>query len=183
MHTILFYDVVDDYVAKRAPFRAAHLELGRQAHARGELQLAGAFAEPADGAVLVFRGEWAGQGLAGKKMGHGNRWRLIRLSQDEDRRGRQASGLPSALSNCNSRRSCGYHPYLHSLRDGRCQICKHRPRGLFPAWFRLPGDGLPFPGSPGPEPVRGADQGYKDDQLARVAIGEHFSRSLLALNR
>jgi uncharacterized protein YciI len=57
MHTILFYDVVDDYVAKRAPFRAAHLELGRQAHARGELQLAGAFAEPADGAVLVFRGE------------------------------------------------------------------------------------------------------------------------------
>jgi hypothetical protein len=56
MHIILFYDVVDDFVAKRAPFRAAHLELVRQAYARGELVLAGALAEPVDGAVLVFRG-------------------------------------------------------------------------------------------------------------------------------
>src|SRR5438132_915240 len=31
VHWILFYDVVDDYVAKRAPFRAAHLELARRA--------------------------------------------------------------------------------------------------------------------------------------------------------
>jgi len=57
MHTILFYDVVDDYVEKRTPFRGQHLELARQAHARGELVLAGALAEPADAAVLVFRGE------------------------------------------------------------------------------------------------------------------------------
>ncbi len=57
MHTILFYDVVDDYVEKRAAFRGLHLELARQAHARGELLLAGALAEPADGAVLVFRGD------------------------------------------------------------------------------------------------------------------------------
>ena len=57
MHTILFYDVVDDYVERRAQFRAEHLELGRQAQVRGELVLAGALAEPADGAVLVFRGE------------------------------------------------------------------------------------------------------------------------------
>ena len=57
MHTILFYDVIDDYVEKRAPFRAEHLELARQAHARGEVVLAGALAEPADGAVLVFRGD------------------------------------------------------------------------------------------------------------------------------
>ena len=57
MHTILFYDVVDDYVERRAQFRAEHLELARQAQARGELVLAGALAEPADGAVLVFRGE------------------------------------------------------------------------------------------------------------------------------
>ena len=56
MHWILFYDVVDDYVAKRAPFRAAHLELARRAFDRGELVLAGALADPADGAVLVFRG-------------------------------------------------------------------------------------------------------------------------------
>jgi len=57
MHTILFYDVVDDYVERRAQFRAEHLELGRQAQERGELVLAGALAEPVDGAVLVFRGE------------------------------------------------------------------------------------------------------------------------------
>ncbi len=51
---LLLYDVVDDYVERRAPFREAHLELARQAHARGELVMAGALADPADGAVLVF---------------------------------------------------------------------------------------------------------------------------------
>ncbi len=56
MHHILFYDVVDDFVNKRAQFRAAHLELARQAHARGELVLAGALVDPVDGAVLIFRG-------------------------------------------------------------------------------------------------------------------------------
>ncbi len=56
MHYILFYDVVDDYAAKRAPFREAHLKHARLAHERGEHFLAGALADPADGAVLVFRG-------------------------------------------------------------------------------------------------------------------------------
>jgi hypothetical protein len=57
VHTILFYDVVDDYVERRAQFRVAHLELGWQSLARGELLLGGALAEPVDGAVLVFRGD------------------------------------------------------------------------------------------------------------------------------
>jgi uncharacterized protein len=57
MYTILFYDLVDDYLEKRGVFRAQHLDLARQAHERGELVLAGALAEPADGAVLLFRGE------------------------------------------------------------------------------------------------------------------------------
>jgi hypothetical protein len=57
MHTILFYDVVDDYVERRAQFREEHLELGWQSLARGELLLGGALAEPVDGAVLVFRGD------------------------------------------------------------------------------------------------------------------------------
>jgi uncharacterized protein len=56
MHYILFYDVVDDYVEKRAKFREAHLQHARQAHERGELLLAGALADPVDGAVLVFQG-------------------------------------------------------------------------------------------------------------------------------
>jgi uncharacterized protein YciI len=57
MHTILFYDVVDDYVEKRAPFREQHLALARQAHERGEIVLGGALADPVDGAILVFRGD------------------------------------------------------------------------------------------------------------------------------
>ena len=56
MHFLLFYDVVDDYVTRRVPFRAAHLAHARDALARGELVLAGALANPADGAVLVFKG-------------------------------------------------------------------------------------------------------------------------------
>jgi len=57
MHTILFYDVVDDYVERRAALRAEHLELGRQSEARGELVLGGALADPVDQAILVFRGD------------------------------------------------------------------------------------------------------------------------------
>ena len=56
MHYLLFYDVVDDYVNRRAPFRTVHLTLAKQAVARGELVLGGAFADPPDGAVLVFKG-------------------------------------------------------------------------------------------------------------------------------
>lgn len=36
---------------------ATHLGLARDAHARGELVLAGALADPADGALLIFQGE------------------------------------------------------------------------------------------------------------------------------
>jgi uncharacterized protein YciI len=51
----LFYDVVDDFVSRRLPYREEHLRLVREAHRRGELLLAGAFTEPADRALLVFR--------------------------------------------------------------------------------------------------------------------------------
>ena len=51
----LFYDVVDDFVARRAPFREEHFRRLREAYRRGELLLAGAFADPADSALLVFR--------------------------------------------------------------------------------------------------------------------------------
>lgn len=50
----LFYEVVDDFVARRAPFREEHLRLASQAHDRGEIILAGALAEPADRALIVF---------------------------------------------------------------------------------------------------------------------------------
>ena len=54
---LLFYDVVDDYVERRAPLRADHLARAQAAHERGELLLAGALADPPDGAVLVFAGD------------------------------------------------------------------------------------------------------------------------------
>lgn len=53
-HFALFYDVVDDFLARRAPFREKHLGLAQEAHARGELLLAGSLSEPADRALLVF---------------------------------------------------------------------------------------------------------------------------------
>jgi len=55
-HFILFYDAAPDYLARRGAFRAEHLALARAAAARGEIVLAGAFADPADGAALIFRG-------------------------------------------------------------------------------------------------------------------------------
>jgi uncharacterized protein YciI len=51
----LFYDVVNDFPARRSPYREEHLRLARAAHLRGELLLAGALTDPADRALLVFR--------------------------------------------------------------------------------------------------------------------------------
>jgi uncharacterized protein YciI len=56
MHYLLMYDVVDDYVERRAAFRREHIALAREAVARGELVLGGALAQPPDGVVLLFRG-------------------------------------------------------------------------------------------------------------------------------
>jgi uncharacterized protein YciI len=57
MHYLLFYEAGLDYEERRKPFRAAHLQHARDAVARGDLVLGGAFANPIDGAVLLFRGE------------------------------------------------------------------------------------------------------------------------------
>lgn len=57
MHYLLIYEGVPDYITLRAPFRKQHLTLAKAAHARGEILLAGALANPADGAVLVFQGD------------------------------------------------------------------------------------------------------------------------------
>ena len=57
MHWLLLYDLVDDYLDRRAPLRTEHLALARAAHERGELTFAGALSDPADMALLVFKGE------------------------------------------------------------------------------------------------------------------------------
>src|SRR5215472_15956282 len=51
----LIYETVDDYVARRAEFREMHLRIAREARERGDLILAGAFNDPVDRALLVFR--------------------------------------------------------------------------------------------------------------------------------
>ena len=55
MHFFLFYELASDYLERRSEFRAEHLQLAWAAQERGELVLAGAFAEPADGAALLFK--------------------------------------------------------------------------------------------------------------------------------
>jgi hypothetical protein len=55
MHYLLFYEFVSDYLERRAAFRSQHLQLAWESQARGELVLAGAYAEPVDGAALLFR--------------------------------------------------------------------------------------------------------------------------------
>ena len=60
MYFLLLYDLVEDYLERRAPLRPEHLELATAAHKRGELVMAGALHEPADGAVLVFQGDGPG---------------------------------------------------------------------------------------------------------------------------
>ena len=57
MYYLLFYETIENYIEKRAPYREGHLKLAQEAQRRGELVLAGALADPADGAVLVFKGD------------------------------------------------------------------------------------------------------------------------------
>ncbi len=57
MYYVLLYEYVENVVERRAPLREAHLKVAREAHARGELLLGGALAEPVDTGLLVFRVE------------------------------------------------------------------------------------------------------------------------------
>jgi len=57
VHYLLFYEVSEDYLSRRSAFRNAHLRKAWEASERGELVLAGALANPADGAVLLFQGK------------------------------------------------------------------------------------------------------------------------------
>jgi hypothetical protein len=57
MYYILFYKTVPDYLERRGQFREEHLKLVRNAFEAGSLVMAGAFAEPADGAALIFKAD------------------------------------------------------------------------------------------------------------------------------
>jgi len=57
MYYILSYKTVDNYVEMRKPFREEHLDLAQNTYNNGSLVMAGALADPADGAVLIFKGD------------------------------------------------------------------------------------------------------------------------------
>jgi uncharacterized protein YciI len=57
MHYLLMYDYVPDILERRGPFRSEHLRLAWAANEQGMLVLAGALAEPVDGAVFIFECE------------------------------------------------------------------------------------------------------------------------------
>jgi uncharacterized protein YciI len=57
MYYILFYKTVGNYIERRAPFRSIHLDLVSEYHEAGSLVMAGALADPPDGAVLIFKGD------------------------------------------------------------------------------------------------------------------------------
>ena len=82
MHYLLTYELVSDYLERRAAYRDEHLKLAWAATERGELLLAGALAEPVDAAMLLFQGDSAAAAEAFAKAdpyvlaGLVTRWRV-----------------------------------------------------------------------------------------------------------
>ncbi|MEO6360825.1 MAG: YciI-like protein [Sphingomicrobium sp.] len=58
-HFLLYYTTAADYLERRPEFRSEHLRHAWAFQERGDLLLAGALADPPDGAVLLFQGETA----------------------------------------------------------------------------------------------------------------------------
>jgi uncharacterized protein YciI len=56
-HFALIYDMVENFVERRKPYREAHLQLIDDAHARGLIVMAGAMGDPPDGGLLIFRAD------------------------------------------------------------------------------------------------------------------------------
>ncbi len=54
-HFLMFYELAEDYLARRGQYREIHLKKAWESHARGELVLGGALADPVDGAMLLFQ--------------------------------------------------------------------------------------------------------------------------------
>jgi len=55
VYYLLLYDVVPDYLERRAAHRDEHLAMARELASRGVLRLGGALGEPPDAAAIVFR--------------------------------------------------------------------------------------------------------------------------------
>lgn len=57
MHYLLIYDLAPDYLERRGEFRDEHLRLAWDAHQVNGLILGGALNDPADKAMLLFKGD------------------------------------------------------------------------------------------------------------------------------
>ena len=57
MYWLLFYDYAPDYMERRTPIRPEHFAWAHEFRDRGELLIAGAYANPPDGAAFVFKTE------------------------------------------------------------------------------------------------------------------------------
>jgi uncharacterized protein YciI len=55
VHYLLIYDLAPDYLERRGEYRSEHLQLAWEAQQRGEIVIAGALADPADQAILMFK--------------------------------------------------------------------------------------------------------------------------------
>ena len=66
MMYLLFYTYGENALERRAPHRPAHLELATEFHDDGGLVMAGAYNDPLDGAVLVFRSKEAAEAFAAR---------------------------------------------------------------------------------------------------------------------
>lgn len=64
MHWILRYTTTNDYLERRAAFRAAHLQLAWDSVEAGDLLLGGAVGDPPESALLLFANEAAARAFA-----------------------------------------------------------------------------------------------------------------------
>lgn len=56
-HYLLIYKLADNYLDRRGEFRNEHLDMARKAVKNGDLMIGGALSEPADQAILLFKGD------------------------------------------------------------------------------------------------------------------------------
>ena len=54
MYYVLLYDYAEDVAQRRVPYREEHLALLSRLHDEGQVTMAGAWANPLDGAAIVF---------------------------------------------------------------------------------------------------------------------------------
>ena len=57
MHYVLFYDLVDNALEARAPYRDEHLARAKEALDSGFLVMAGALTDPPDTSILIFEAD------------------------------------------------------------------------------------------------------------------------------